>query len=75
MNRDPADVEAEIRALLGVLAANSDPAAFQALLGLSQYVGECLGLSARTLAKAQSWGDVAGVAGTTKQAAWSRWHR
>jgi hypothetical protein len=44
------------------------------LLGLSQYVGECLGISARTLAEAQSWSSVAGLAGTTKQAAWSRWH-
>jgi hypothetical protein len=75
MTRDPSDIDADVRALLDALTANSDPAAFQALLGLSQYVGECLGLSARTLAKSQSWGDVAGVAGTTKQAAWSRWHR
>ena len=74
MNREPSDIEADVRALLSALAANSDPAAFQALLGLSQYLGECLGLSARTLAEARSWGDVAGVAGTTKQAAWSRWH-
>ena len=74
MNRDPSDIEAEIRALLDALAADSDPAAFQALLGLSHYLGECLGLSARTLADAQSWADVAGVAGTTRQAAWSRWH-
>lgn len=74
MNRLPSDIDAEIRALLDTLAADSDPAAFQVLLGISQYVGECLGLSARTLAQAQSWADVAGVAGTTKQAAWSRWH-
>ena len=63
MNRDPGDIEAEVRTLLGALTANSDPAAFQALLGLSQYLGECLGLSARTLAESQSWGDVAGVPG------------
>jgi hypothetical protein len=74
VNRDPSDIEAEVRTLLGALTANSDPAAFQTLLGLSQYLGQCLGLSARTLAEAQSWGDVADVAGTTKQAAWSRWH-
>ena len=60
MNRDPSEIEAEVRTMLGALAANSDPAAFQALLGLSQYLGECLGLSARTLAESQSWGDVAG---------------
>ena len=35
MNRDPSDIEAEVRTLLGALAANSDPAAFQALLALS----------------------------------------
>ena len=74
MNRDPREIEAEVRALLDALATTSDPEAFQALLGLSRYLGECLGLSARTLAESQSWGDVAGVAGTTKQAAWSRWH-
>jgi hypothetical protein len=74
MSRDPGDIEAEVRELLAALTENSDPAAFNSLLALSQYVGECLGLSARTLAENQSWGDVAGVAGTTKQAAWSRWH-
>jgi hypothetical protein len=74
MNRDPSNIEAQVRTLLGVLAADDNPAAFQALLGLSRYLGECLGMSARTLAENQSWGDVAGVAGTTKQAAWSRWH-
>ncbi len=74
MNRDPSRIEAEVRTLLDALAASSDPTAFQALLVLSQYLGECLGLSARTLAESQSWGDVADVAGTTKQAAWSRWH-
>jgi len=74
MSEDPKDIEAEVRTLLTALAASSDPAAFSALLGISRYVGECLGLSARTLAESQSWGDVASVAGTTKQAAWSRWH-
>jgi hypothetical protein len=74
MNRDPSDIEAEVRTLLGALAADNDPAAFQALLALSGYLGECLGRCARTLAESHSWGDVAGVAGTTKQAAWSRWH-
>lgn len=74
MNRDPREIEAEVRTLLDALADDSDPAAFQVLLALSGYLGDCLGRSARTLAEAQSWGDVAGVAGTTKQAAWSRWH-
>ncbi len=65
----------EIRARLDVLAASDDPQAFQSLLALSTYVGECLGVSARNLAEAQSWTSVAGVAGTTKQAAWSRWRQ
>jgi hypothetical protein len=56
MNRHPSDIEADVHALLDALTASSDPAAFQALLGLSQYLGECLGLSARTLAESQSWG-------------------
>lgn len=79
MSTDPSDIEAsdieaKVRALLGALTASRDPAAFQALLRLSGYLGECLGLSARTLAEAGSWSDVASAAGTTKQAAWSRWH-
>lgn len=74
MSREPADVAAEVRALLDELAGSTDPVAFETLLGLSQYVGECLGYSARTVAEAQSWSSVAGLAGTTKQAAWARWH-
>ena len=74
MIREPTDIAAEVRTLLDALASSTDPAAFQTLLGLSQYVGECLGTSARTLAGAESWRSVAGLAGTTKQAAWERWH-
>jgi hypothetical protein len=74
VSRDPGEIAAEVRALLGALAGSTDPAAFQSLLDLSRFVGECLGTSARTLAEAQSWTEVAGLAGTTKQAAWSRWH-
>ena len=74
MSQDLSEIDAEIRARLGALAVSTDPTAFQYLLSLSQYVGECLGTSARTLAEAQSWTEVAGFAGTTKQAAWSRWH-
>ncbi len=74
MSREPTDIAAEVRTLLDALANSTDPAAFQTLLGLSQYVGECLGISARTLAGAGSWSSVAGLAGTTKQAAWERWH-
>jgi hypothetical protein len=74
VSRSPADIAAQARALLDALAASTDPEAFDTLLGLSQYVGECLGISARTLAAAQSWSRVADHAGTTKQAAWERWH-
>jgi hypothetical protein len=74
MSREPADIAAEARILLDALANSTDPAAFESLLGLSHYVGECLGISARTLAEAQSWSSVAGLAGVTKQAAWERWH-
>ena len=55
------------------LASRPDRQAFEALLRVSDEVGQCLGLSARTLAESGSWSQVADVAGTTKQAAWSRW--
>jgi len=74
MSRQPIHIAAEARALIDVLASSTDPMAFQTLLDLSQYIGVCLGTSARTLAEAQSWSSVADLAGTTKQAAWSRWH-
>ncbi len=74
MNRPPADIAAEARTLLDALAVSTDPTAFHTLLDLSQYVGLCLGTSARSLAEANSWSSVADLAGTTKQAAWQRWH-
>ena len=55
------------------LARLSDPAAFSELLRLSALVGECLGVSARSLADGGSWANVAEAAGVTRQAAWSRW--
>lgn len=55
------------------LARRADPDAFAQLLRLSQLSGECLGISARELARHQSWSGVAEMAGTTRQAAWSRW--
>jgi hypothetical protein len=63
----------QARTALRALAARPEPEAFQQLLALSQLTGECLGESARTLAAHGSWSQVASVAGTTKQAAWSRW--
>ncbi len=70
---DPADLGAQARELIADLGRSQDPAAFQELLGLSEAVGVALGASARTLAQAQSWTQVATYAGTSKQAAWSRW--
>ena len=55
------------------LAERPDPEAFQALLRLSALVGESLGVNARALATHGSWAKVAEVAGTSRQAAWSRW--
>ena len=70
---DPEQLAAVARSAASVLAEIEDPAAFRALLELSRHVGECLGLSARNLAAAQSWAGVASCAGTSRQAAWSRW--
>jgi hypothetical protein len=67
------DVAEIARAALESLAQRSDPEAFVQLLTLAQLNGECLGISARTLAEQGSWSSVAEAAGTTKQAAWSRW--
>jgi hypothetical protein len=61
------------QAALESLAQRNDPDAFAQLLRLAQINGECLGISARTLAEESSWSGVADMAGTTKQAAWSRW--
>ncbi len=70
---DPAALAAEARDLIAALGQSTDPDAFQELLGVSAAVGVALGESARTLAEAQSWTQVATYAGTSKQAAWSRW--
>lgn len=70
---DPAALAADAQQLIEALSQSVDPAAFQALLGISAAVGVALGESARTLAEAQSWTQVATYAGTSKQAAWSRW--
>lgn len=69
------DVADLARAALESLAHRTDPDAFAQLLDLAQVTGECLGISARTLAEQGSWSGVAQVAGTTKQAAWERWSR
>ena len=69
----PDGLAAAARECIDALAHSTDLAAFHELLGLSQYVGEALGASARSLAEASSWTAVGGAAGTTKQAAWARW--
>ena len=68
-NASAEELAEQARAALGALARRTDLAAFQELLGLSEYVGE----SARNLAENGSWSQVAEATGTTKQAVWSRW--
>ncbi len=68
-----AQLESAAMEVVRQLAASGDPEAFQALLRLSGTVGESLGISARNVAAASSWTAVAGAAGTSRQAAWSRW--
>ncbi len=74
-SREPSVVElgAQARAALTALAERPDLLAFTELLSISEFVGQCVGESARTLAAHGSWSQVAGAAGTTKQAAWQRW--
>ena len=69
----PAELEQAATAAVQLLATRPDPEAFQALLRLSALVGESLGVNARALADSGSWAKVAEVAGTSRQAAWSRW--
>lgn len=73
MSHPPAEVAARIRELVDELAGSGDPQAFSELLALSSHLGQAIGTAARIMAEHQSWSAVAGRAGTTKQAAWSRW--
>ncbi len=59
--------------MVDALAERTEPEAFAALLALSEQVGTALGVSARSLAESGSWAEVGTVAGTSRQAAWSRW--
>jgi hypothetical protein len=74
-SEDPtvAELTEQARTALGALALRPELAAFQELLSLSEYVGVCVGQSARSMAEHGSWSQVAEATGTTKQAAWSRW--
>ena len=67
------ELEELARNAVSCLAERPDPEAFAALLRLSAVVGESLGISARALAVSGSWAQVGDAAGTTRQAAWSRW--
>lgn len=55
------------------LSERPELSAFEQLLKVSEQIGHCLGQSARVMAAEGSWSQVADAAGTTKQAAWSRW--
>jgi hypothetical protein len=70
----PAELAARAEQAVLALARSGDPEAFAHLLHLSRIVGEGLGEAARLLAANGSWSGVAGIAGTTRQAAWERWH-
>lgn len=68
------DARGRAERAIAELAASTDPAAFHALLAVSERVGVALGESARSLAETTSWAHVGDASGTTRQAAWSRWH-
>jgi hypothetical protein len=61
-------------ALRTLAGRGPDGAAFPDLLAVVALAGECLGIAARDLAGHESWGHVGALAGTTRQAAWARWH-
>jgi hypothetical protein len=73
-NTSTEELELLARTAVAQLAERTDPEAFQALLRLSALVGESLGVSARSLAVSGSWAQVGDAAGTSRQAAWSRWN-
>jgi hypothetical protein len=66
-------LRAEASRAVESISERPEPEAFAALLQLSEQVGAALGVSARSLAEAGSWAEVGTVAGTSRQAAWSRW--
>ena len=61
------------RDAMSILALRGDGEAFSQLLTMSAHAGQCLGEGARHLASAESWAQVADLAGVTRQAVWSRW--
>ena len=69
-----ADLGELARTAMKVLADRGDQAAFRELLTMSGHAGVCLGEAARRMATHGSWSAVADISGTSKQAAWERWH-
>jgi hypothetical protein len=63
-----------IRSAIAELAGRGTTSAFKALIQLSGELGASLGEAARRVAGGASWSQVAEISGTSKQAAWSRWH-
>ena len=68
-----AELAALIRRVTDELCARATRESFAELLAIVGYVGERLGDSARLLAAANSWSQVAEISGTSRQAAWERW--
>ena len=70
----PSDDLGELaREAMSILASRGDDEAFAQLLTMSAHAGQCVGEGARRLASAESWSQVADLAGVTRQAVWSRW--
>ena len=55
------------------LSTRSSRDAFIEMLRIVAYVSERVGDSARSMASANSWSQVAEISGTSRQAAWQRW--
>ena len=62
-----------IRRVADELCNRATRESFAQLLQIVGYVGERVGDSARLLAAANSWSQVAEISGTSRQAAWERW--
>ncbi len=67
------DLAAYIRRAVDELCSRGTRESFGELLQIVSYAGERLGDSARLLAAANSWSQVAEISGTSRQAAWERW--
>ncbi|XAS76646.1 hypothetical protein V3G39_01035 [Dermatophilaceae bacterium Sec6.4] len=63
------------RHAMSELALRDSRESFTELLSMTGHAGTCVAQSARSLAVAGSWSQVADLSGTTKQAAWSKWSR